>query len=746
MRRVLIPLLVLLSAAAFGFAYTSTQASDLSHMEYAASGLGQAFTIPPSPGLADPKVTYSILLNAARRTGVNVLRTSAGYGAGNRPMVTQYVLLTRHTNLFGSFRLASGHWLTRADSLRTGRFLSSMPGAGPGQVGVLADFGGSADVSIRGLRAAFASLPVAGIYYVESAGGSATARFLKLISTAFSAHGSPVSVQDLRTSPVLSSGFASGTSGVDQAVIVVIVALTTLLVIYRQLYEAKRAGVMKMHGLGTVRVWFQVSGRLIMIVMAGCAVVATLASLLIPGVTESFTVSVLISIGRTALLMLGASLLTCLYISRIRVSDSVKNRKDTGGVFVLNTLLRVACSILLVVTGAGLWVQYANAAAARARLGNWARTKDFGIFYPTSVGNDLLALQNGQAGPTTAEVYGLYPVLNREGALFVESTDYEPAALAGPQPPGSFRFIQVNPNYLRTYPVLDPAGRPVHVAESTTSWVVLVPQADRAQAAAIRRYYSTYRKSNFQAEKVLFGRSVPLSIVHQKLRMIWIANQSVFSFNPLVNPAHGNMIKNPIITVMTIANSLGTDRANMITGGADTALKVRLTGGAQATLKRLQPLLKRLKLSDNLPYLVTMNGWVFQKVLALQQGIRAVVIAGIALETAVLVLVIESLALLYERNSRRFVVRKLFGTGMWRRYREFLRMFAIVWALQCVGAMAANAAGLSPFSTATAKGAVGTVTLLLVAALIVAVELAISLAVLAFIDRRNLTKVLKGEF
>jgi bacteriocin-associated integral membrane protein len=737
-------LLVLLAAAAFGLGYFSTRQKDLSRMEDAAAALGPAFAIPPAPDLADPAVTYPILLAAARRAGVNVILPAAGVGAAGQPVVTQYALLTRRTHLFDSFRLLSGHWLTATQSLGTRSFLSSQTDAGPGQVGRLAVFGGGADVSIRGLRAAFASLPVAGTYYVEAAEPAGAVRFLRLLSAAFAAHGVHVSVQDLLTSPDLSAGVLNGATRVDEGVIVIIVALVTLLLIYRQLYEAKRAGVMKMHGLGAVRVWFEVSGRLIAVVMVACALAAGAAAQLIPDAPGSFTVSVLAAIAETAALMLGASFLTALYISAIRISDSVKNRKDTRGVFVLNTFVRTACSVLLVVSGAGLLVEYNNAMTARARLGDWARTSSYGIFYPTLVGADQLEAQSGQAGPTTAEVFGLYPVLDRQGALFVDSSEYEPATRSGPPPP--FRSIQVNPNYLRAYPVASAAGKPVDVPESTSAWVVLVPEAYRSQAAAIREYFGSYRNSALQAEATLFGRPVPPAIAHQGLDVIWIKNQSVFSFNPYVNPARGNMIRDPIITVMTLANSLGTDRANAIGGGVDEALKVRLHGGAQATLKRLRPLLARLKLTSNLPYLITMSQWVSEKILKLRQGVRAIAVAAVAIWAAVLALVAESLALLYERNARRFVVRKLHGLGMWRRYREFLLLFAAVWVLQAAGALAANAAGLSLLATGTATTRAPAVTVLAVTAAVMVAELAISLMVLRSIERRNLTKTLKAEF
>jgi hypothetical protein len=283
---------------------------------------------------------------------------------------------------------------------------------------------------------------------------------------------------------------------------------------------------------------------------------------------------------------------------------------------------------------------------------------------------------------------------------------------------------------------------------------VLAPSHYRSQQAQILAYFQLLRtgsasqEGSAQAEEAAFGRPAPASVAHQRVSIIWTQDdQAVFSFNPLVNPDHGNNIVDPFIEVITSGNSLGIDRANMLSGGGGSAMKIRLLGGDTVrTQQDLLPTLKRLKLDDNLPYLVTMDEYVSQQIAALDNGIRIVAIAGIALLVGLLVLAVQSISILFERYSRRITVRRLFGAGFMRTYREPLLIFTAVWSFQLVGALVAKRLGLNPFSTPTFSRVAGDGIVVGIAACVALVEGLFSAGVLTFIERRSVVRVLKQEF
>jgi hypothetical protein len=284
--------------------------------------------------------------------------------------------------------------------------------------------------------------------------------------------------------------------------------------------------------------------------------------------------------------------------------------------------------------------------------------------------------------------------------------------------------------------------------------VVLVPESYRDRSDQILTHFTATRTGGpnrqavAQAEKAVFGRDVPPALHGQKVRIIWTAdNQGIFSFNPAVSPTDGNVVTDPIIQVMTLANSAGIDRSNMITGAAGTGLKIKLTNAGTAdTQAELSPLLKDLKLDDNLLHLVTMNEYALGQIEYLQQGIRNIAVTAAGLLLTMLALAFQCLTLTFERFSRRIVVRRLFGLPFVRRYREFLLVFTLVWGIQLAGALLLNAAGISPFATATSSGTASSPVVLATAGTVLALELVFSAIALALIENKRTSDVLKGEF
>ncbi|MGO4859874.1 bacteriocin-associated integral membrane family protein [Arthrobacter sp. 2MCAF14] len=757
MKWVLVAFLVLLSAAGAVVSFVEADNSERTGMQQAAASIARPFDVPSDAALADPVVALNALEKAADSAKVNVLRTSIGYNSDDKPQLTHYVLLAaEQTRFWNSFRLRSGHVLSPSDTREAGPVLASLASEDSQQAGVLEDLGGNDRVFIRGLRAAFDSLPAAGAYYVECSTRAACDEFTAALAQNFNdlLGTTRWSAAGFTTTAAPFGGLQTNTASLLMVLMYSLVFFVVILLVYRQLYEAKRSGVLKLHGYSTLRIWFQVSGSLITLTMALSGAVMVVACLLVPGSTPLFLAAVTLSITKLAGIAVLASLLTCIYIRRLEVSAAIKNLKETGLLFVTSTVLKAAFTMLLVVTAAGLWTQYTQIQQQSTLLGNWQSTSKYGIYYPTSVGNDLIDLQTGRSGPTEAQVYGLYSPLNAMGSVFIDSTNFEPTALANPVEPGGFRSMLVNPNYLNEFPIRAADGNRTSVQENDTDWVVLVPESYSDRGDEILSYFTAsrtggpHRQGVAQAEKVVFGRDVPPAVQSQIVRIVWTANnQRVFSFNPAVAPDDGNVVMDPIIQVMTTANSAGIDRSNMITGAAGTGLKIRLKDASTSdTQAELSPLLKDLKLDDNLLHLVTMNEYALGQVEYLQQGIRNIAITAAGLLLTMLALALQCLTLTFERFSRRIVVRRLFGMPFISRYQEFLTVFALVWGIQLAGALLLNAAGVSPFATATASGTASGSVVMATAGTILALELVFSALALAFIENKRTTDVLKGEF
>ncbi len=417
-------------------------------------------------------------------------------------------------------------------------------------------------------------------------------------------------------------------------------------------------------------------------------------------------------------------------------------------------------SALLIAALSGVWVIYSDAAAARSRFANWDLGRDYGIFTPRRVGNDFTEIISGGNATESALVFDLYLALDARGAVYVDSTEYEPRPGAGPSNPDPTaadpRSLVVNTNYLRRFPVRDSSGHIVAVSDATTDWVVLVPARLRGEEEQIREYFQRLRTGpgGAASSNAAYGRPTPPAVTTQQVAIIWTEDdQTVFGFNPLVDPDNGGNIVDPIIQVMTTANSVGTDRGNMMTGGADSALKVPLEDGDTAkTLTSIEPLLKSLRLDDNFPSLVTLDGWVSQQVAAIQGTLQFIATLSLALLGTLLLLSAQSVSIMFERYSRRIAVRRLFGQRFLDTYREVFVLFALVWALQLAAALAVNQMGMNPFAAShvsALSSATGAAPFLVVAATtgaIAAVEFLLQALMLSRMQSAGVVRVLKEEF
>jgi len=756
MKPLIVALLLFLAAAASAGVYADTDNAQTLAIQHATDTIGQPFAIPDDPRIANPTQTYSALLAAAEKAGLNVFRTSVGYAPGGSAETTHFALLVEPTSFFSSFHLQSGRFLGPADMAHPERFLAAAATSQDGQVGTLKVFGGDSQVSIRSLVRAFDSLPVAGRYIVETSDDATYEAFLAELATQLSEEtGVPGSVQ-ADSLYARGSGFRGSSADFGPllaAAELLAIFFVAILLTFRVLHESKRIGILRLHGFGAIDVWYESHGRQILACLVVCEGIALVLTQFVPGTTEQFTADVGLAILRAFGVMIAASVLASLYVATANVPASLKNRKDTQRVFALNSVIKAGSSIALIVVVAGLWQQYSDVTREQSRLGGWQAARGYGIFYPKSVGNDLVDLETESNAETATEVYDLYPALNARGALYVDTTQYS-AANSSAMPTGSYGSLVVNVNYLKRFPILGTSGLPIQIAETEADWVVLAPEQYRTQEAALETFFQCQRtgcnggQGAAQADQAVFGRPASASVGHQRVKIVWYsAGQEIFTFDPAINPDSGNVLADPIVQVLTTGNSVGIDRANMLSGADNSALKMPLLNGdTVATMREIEPTLRQLKLDDNLQHLITMDEYASQRLQALSDAARSLAILGSAFVLLLLLLAAQSASIVFQRYARRITVRRLFGSGFFRTYREAIGLMAAVWAVQGLGAAAVAAAGFNPFPDSAGDKGVGIVLVCLIAATVILAEVAFCSIVLIGIERRSVVRIVKEEF
>ncbi|MDR2957248.1 MAG: DUF1430 domain-containing protein [Coriobacteriales bacterium] len=752
LKRVLIGFLAALISMSFFVSLYSADVAEKQKMSEATYHLGMSFTLPVWPLLDDPVLVFSALESSALDSHVNVFRTSSGYDENNKPFTAHFVLLTsEQTSFFNSFRLRVGKPLSMDETQNGSYFMSTKATGNALQVGLIEDICRNDEISIYGLQNVYSSLPVSGRYTVEYEKQEQLNTFIDAFLQELEDAGVILTRDEILTG----SDFMIRTVSDDPQVlnwvfIWSLVISITILTIYHQFYESKRAAVMLLQGSSILKVWYLITGQTIIYTLVGLMIISFITSLLVPGTSIEFIYTTILRTCQITIVTVVLSLVTLPYLYNLRPVEALKNRKDTAALVVLNLCVRSVISLVLIFNAITALTLFHEAKEATAKLGSWQATSQYGFFYPRSIGNDMEEALNGQLASTASEVYDLYPALNERGALFVNARMYEPMSMQQGLPEGAFRSVQVNPNYLSVYPVFDIDGDSIKVSENETDWILLVPIEYKADEEAILNYFATNRFGDSEQESLaefeqrMFGREVSDSIKNQSIKLIWIANdQRLFSYNPTIAPEDGNCLVNQIVEVMTLNNSTAFDRINGITGDVGCGIKVKLINGdTKKTMEELGGLLRDLHLDDNLLHLVTLNDYALSELQLLHQGIQSSAVKILIISLIFVVLVLQSATILFEESVRRVIIRKLLGYPFFTRHSSYFIYSIMTWFILCAVALNLMSLPILLIDLPIAN----TTDALIVVGIVFTIEIMVSALALRFIESRRMPSVIKGEF
>ncbi|MDQ0176113.1 DUF1430 domain-containing protein [Bacillus chungangensis] len=733
MKKIVILFLILASLCSFYMTFQQTDHTEFEKIDNLEKQIAYKFTIPNHLLLADPEEIYPFLVEIAKAYKVNIFRPSLHHKEDQTVEIVKYILLTNDTTFFHHIKLKSGQVLSAEETQEGEHFLTTKNTHQKLQKGQIQSFRGKHLITIHPLKKSYDYLPVDGHYFVEASNEQTfndfIATFADKINQYYAEYGADYTRDDFVVDDHQSQ--AETTASIDHLTMIysVILVILLLLMIYYVFTISKNIGTMKMHGLSNFHIWWLIVGRLIVITFVVLTIITTACGLLVENTTFRFVFRVIFNQFFTYFAIAILSLGAYIYTAKISISQAIKNRKDTNGILALNLLLKIVCSVILVLIGLNIFKEYVVLTEKQASLKNWEQSKDYGIFYPLYIGHDhdddsLLRYRAAFSSE-------LYPVLNQMGSIFIDAREYEALSLSLNRNYDGIFSIRVNNNYLQAYPVYDEHHVPISVSEENEDLILLVPEKYRHREKEIRTFFENEGRSRMEFAEQQLQLEIPDYVDDQALDIIWTANdQEIFSFNPDVFPDQHQMIIDPIIEVLTEKNDLIKDFAALGNGSRD-AMKVKLIDRDPAlTYKTLKPTLERLKIDDNLKYLVTIDQYILEEIYHLKKYLKLLLIVGVAILTGLLILIVQNLIVFFNKHQQKYVVNRLFGIGFFRTYKNYMMLLLSTWIVQLI-------------ICAIVNGSVG-YELFSVAALFMIMEFIASIIALIIIERRNKLKVIKG--
>jgi bacteriocin-associated integral membrane protein len=740
LKKIIVFFLIISSILSFTSVYIQTNEDEFSRIEHLEQTISKEFIIPDNSLLANPDEIYPLLLDAATVSHVNIFRPSVNYKQNDEVEIVKYVLLTVDTKLYDTLQIQNGRALTFKDIRSKENFISSVKSKDVNQIGTIKDFGDNDLITVKFLQTSYNYLPVEGTYYVETMDNKVYHDFLSTftdnLNQYYKKYGSNISFTSddfVEASTELDYNSKSSSSRsylmyIEYVIFIVIL----LLLIYTIFNESKKIGILKLHGVTNVRLWFTIIGKLITIACILSVSLSLGISNLIPNSNQTFIARSLFYQLANYVIVFGVSLIPYIYISKVKVHQIIKNRKDTTSIFILNTLVKVVCSIVIILLGISYFNQYLSISKQQEDLRGWERNKDYGIFYPVYIGYDLNDVRQGSYGFDAIVGSKLYPLLDKMGSILINARQYEETALLLDKDYQGIRSVTVNNNYLGEFPIYDTNRNPIQVSDENENWVLLVPQKYKNREEQILLFFKESRKSFMDYELENLKLEVPSRLKNQKIKIIWILdNQKIFSFNPEVFKAEKNIIIDPIIQVVTESNSFAADRNSILGNGGTDPLKIKLMNRDTAlTYKTLAPELKKLQLDDNLKYIVTVDEYMMKEIYNLQKQMNLILWIIIGLFIGLCILIVQNSIVFFIKYQQKFIVRRLFGIGFLGTYKEYGILFAVNWTIQFLVVFIVNRTVDIGF--------------LSVSTFLIGIELVTTMVSLLFIENKNRVKVLKG--
>ncbi|PSA89646.1 hypothetical protein C6371_17445 [Bacillus atrophaeus] len=735
MKKIVIIFLVISSLFSFLISFRETSNKQIEEFEQLDSSIGQPFTIPDDPLLNDPKEMIELIMSSSKKYNANIFRPAINFSTNDKVEIFKYILLTQRTDYFNDIELLNGRFLSNLDTQSKNYYISSQKSKNKNQIGQIEIFGSASKITIKPLKQSFDYLPVNGTYYVETTGTYSFKDFLKgFVNEINKKFDSSFEVSDFLQSGEVNDSYSGvSTSSLEQYNYLVLL-VTLFLLIYYIMNESKTIGVLKLNGYSNLRIWFQIVGKLLILTFCFSLLLSILCTIFLPESTFSFFMNTVMKLIINYLIIGILSIFTYFYIRKIKVDLAIKNKKDTNSIFIFNSILKIICSILIIVIGSSTLNQYNEVKNKQSHLEDWNVSKDYGVFNPLYIGHDIEDVNNGKP-QLTNNIDDIYPVLNKMGALLIDTREYEEEFIRLNSHYKGIRSIIVNNNYLKQFPVYSSEKKPISINEREKRLILLVPNKYKQHREKIINFFKEDRKESAVAyDEEFLGRHVPKYLKEPEIHIIWTASgQKIFSFNPEVFKAEDNLIVDPIIQVVTENNSLAGDRNTILGNGSRDPLKIKLTNrDSKKTLDILEPYLKKYHLDDNLKYVVSLNQYALDEINELQSEISSLLAIAAVLIVALVLLIVQNSVIYFNKKQQKFVVYRLFGIGYFRTFKDYMILFFLFWLIQFI-------------SCIVVKGGISS-NLLICTVFLLILELVISIIALNIIERRNKIKVMKGGF
>ncbi|MGY0165627.1 DUF1430 domain-containing protein [Lactococcus petauri] len=369
-----------------------------------------------------------------------------------------------------------------------------------------------------------------------------------------------------------------------------------------------------------------------------------LLTYLLGRISSIYCVNFMINIGLLLALSYVWLMLLVYVVEKLgRRKKESKNKGEKLFINVLPTAIKLIILMMLVATHLDLArIMYqASNITFNSEVPKKISEDNYHVFYPVVVGKNQLEFTYDKDSRAEEEEE-IYRYLNQKGSLLVSIQHYNTKEneVFG-------REIQLNPNYLKKFEILDENNQRVLIEESEEKRILLIPERFKG-SDDLKKIEEYYFKDLLQFEDKL------TEIIYIKDK------QPVYSFVPN-KPWIDDY---PILDILTLKNSDSWER-NIFSGAMYPPIKIKTAGKAS---EKLNGLLEKNKLTDNLPSFVPYEKSEITLIKSLSGSLSSLLISSLLTVFVFSIVCLLTTAYFFQYHNKKFYLLRLNGYSFFETY------------------------------------------------------------------------------
>ncbi|MDT2758052.1 DUF1430 domain-containing protein [Enterococcus asini] len=425
-----------------------------------------------------------------------------------------------------------------------------------------------------------------GIFFIETDDTETASLFFKLLSERLSKKyhrqvaTDDLKIKDVQEIPTLEFNDRTELTGLNYILIIFLIIFFLVF----QLSNSKKAAIYRLNGFSSGKISFLFLGKTIL--FAGLAILTMdiVSVYLLHWHVNAQVISIqLLSV--VALIILNFSILDILQY--LNFSKQLKNINYTKIAFFflygVKAISIIGCFLSLLPLACAVSNTFEMITAKEEKQVK----NDYGLFYPVQIGNNA-PVHTMEYGHILDEL--MYEPLNERGAILLNEDSIK-------QPiEEQYKYVNVNPNYLKLFPLFDQDGDKISVDRLTDDIILCIPTSKKeieSKVIEVVKYNS----------KNVMGYVPNIKIIRTDPNK----NRNFISFNT------GEKLNNEVIYISTSNNSSFVDRSIMGGQGVRDNLKVKIEESPVKTIEKLKPLLKQHDYQDNYPQIIRQSEFLEEK-------------------------------------------------------------------------------------------------------------------------------------